>query len=311
MEKVKLFDIPILFIIFNRKAVTQSSFDAIKVIKPRKLYIASDGARDYIQGEKDIVEDTRKTILDMIDWECEVKTLFQTRNLGCGIGVYTAISWLFENEEKGIILEDDCVAQESFFHYADELLELYRLDERIAMIAGFNKVGTCYSESSYCFSKYKACWGWATWRRAWRNMDINMKWRESEDYNSILSNIGYQAKDIKYWKYRLKAIDKNYVSAWDWQWYFSISAQNQLSIFPKNSLISNIGFGADSTHTKSGNIENYKSKKELLFPLVHPNYIVPNIAFDNLFYKKNNSFYNRISTLTPRSIKNFIRRILN
>jgi len=305
------FNTPILFVIFNRKDVAVKSFKKIKELRPVKLYIACDGARDSVVGEKKLVENTRKAILELIDWDCELKTLFQENNLGCGLGVYTAINWLFENEEKGIILEDDCVARESFFLYVEELLVRYKDDARIGMISGFNQVNSAYNDFSYTFSKYKACWGWGTWRRAWVNMDLELNWTKSKDYNSIISNMGYLKKDFNYWKYRLKLINLKQVSAWDWQWYFSLASNNQLTIFPETSLISNIGFGASATHTSFGDKKILNTKCNIKFPLRHPQYIVPNIDFDRAFYKKNNTLFYILMRFIPIEFKNFIKRLLN
>lgn len=133
-------ELPILFIIFNRIETSIESFKQIRLFQPQKLYIASDGPRDEKKGEDLLVTQTREQILSLIDWECEVNTLFQDYNLGCGKGVFTAIEWFFSNVEYGIILEDDCIAQQSFFQYAYEMLIRYRTDERIGMIAGTNPI---------------------------------------------------------------------------------------------------------------------------------------------------------------------------
>ena len=105
------YNIPILFVIFKRPEVTQASFKKICAARPRKLYIVSDGARPDHEGEQELVEQTRKIVLDAIDWDCELHTDFRIENMGCGKGMYHAISWLFQNEEMGIVLEDDCVVQ--------------------------------------------------------------------------------------------------------------------------------------------------------------------------------------------------------
>ena len=210
-----MYDIPILFIIFRRKDVALQSFERIRRVQPSKLYIACDGARANVKGEKELVESTRKAIIDSIDWDCEVYTKFQTENLGCGIGVYTAINWFFNNEEEGIILEEDCVANSSFFIYVKELLERYGNDERIGMIAGTNPIKNIYMHDSYCFSKYAACWGWATWRRSWKNMKLNLDFL-NEHKKDVLLNRGFIGKDVSRWAYQLKLINNNRVSAWDW-----------------------------------------------------------------------------------------------
>ncbi|MBP3756584.1 MAG: hemolysin hemolytic protein [Prevotella sp.] len=302
-----MYNIPILFIIFRRKDIALTSFERIKSVKPARLYIACDGPRPDVEGEETLVEETRQAILDAIDWDCEVNTLFQKNNLGCSLGVYTAINWLFEHEEEGIILEDDCIANASFFAFVAEMLAKYRDDDRVGMIAGTNQIAKWPMQHSYCFSKYAACWGWATWRRAWKNIDINLSFFPKEKRN-ILKNRGYQGKDTDRWRYQIDMIEKQRVSAWDWQWYFSLAAQNQLCIFPKVNLISNIGNDQAATHTAFSNI--FIQSHELSFPLDHPKYVMPDDAFDHRFYKKENSLLAIVKRKTPYSIKQFIKHHL-
>ncbi len=301
------YDIPILFVFFNRPQIALQSFQVIKKVKPKRLYLASDAPRETKTGELELVEETRKLILDSIDWECDSKTLFQEKNLGCGLGVYTAINWLFENEEYGIILEDDCVVEPTFFSYMEEMLLRYATDERIGMIAGTNPVGDYVPITSYVFSRYKSCWGWASWRRAWANMDIEMKWRD-DNYESVLRNAGYCAWDYNGWKYKIKCIDRNVVSAWDWQWYFSLSAQNQLCIYPAKNLVSNIGTDANATHT-SGSAITLKTFS-LGFPLTHPKNVVPDSLFDKLFYEKSNTLIIKLKRLIPISLKKQLKNLI-
>jgi hypothetical protein len=302
------YDTPILFIFFCRKHIAIQSFERIRQLRPSKLYLACDGPRCHINGETDVVAKTRQAIIDSIDWNCQVMTLFQDTNLGCGMGVYTAINWFFENEEEGIILEDDCIANPSFFPFAAELLNKYRNDDRVGMIAGTNQIAKWPILYSYCFSKYAACWGWATWRRAWKNMDHNLSFFPTEKYN-ILKNRGYLGKDTDRWEYQVGMIKKQRVSAWDWQWYFSLAAQNQLCIFPKVNLISNIGNDASATHTAFSNV--FIKSHEITFPLNHPKYVMPDYAFDRRFYKKENSFLAVVKRRIPYSIKQFIKHHLH
>lgn len=306
-----MYEIPILFIIFKRKDVALQSFKQIRKVKPRKLYIAGDGARKNIDKEDSAVEETRRAITDAIDWECDVKTLFQKDNLGCCLGVYTAINWLFDNEEQGIIIEDDCVMRDSFFPFVEEMLIRYSNDTRIGMIDGANYLSKIEIPFSYGFSRYKSTNGWATWRRAWKLMDLDMSWRHSDFADSIIKNMGYKSKDVKYWKYRIKAVDLNDVSAWDWQWYFTLSAHNMLGIYPKYSLTTNIGFGVDATHTSERKMPSYYiSHKDLDFPLKHPKYMVPYQPFERAFYHNNNTLFNRIKQCFPFGFKNFIKKIV-
>lgn len=303
-----MYNTPVLFVIFNRPEIAYKSFLKIREAKPQKLYIAQDGARIDKEGEKELVLETRKRIMDLIDWPCDVQTLFQEQNLGCGKGVFTAISWLFENEEKGIVLEDDCVVNPSFFNFMEEMLEKYKDDQRIGMVAGSNLI-PAYKEnrSSYFFSRYKSCWGWGSWKRAWANMDLEMNWRK--DYlMDVVNNSGYYAKGQDKWLHQLKCIDTNYVSAWDWQWFFTLASQNQLCVYPSVNLVSNIGNDADATHTSFGTI-TYESY-ELEFPLREPLYVCPNERFDKTFWKEENTLRLRFQRLLPNALKTKLKIIL-
>lgn len=306
------FSIPILFIIFKRPQVALKAFEKIKSVHPKKLYIASDGPRMNVENEANLVKETRELITKQIDWDCEVHTCFRDENYGCSKSVSEAINWLFSYEEVGIVLEDDCVAQYSFFPFMEEMLTKYENDQRIAMVDGSNGVESQVDLPwSYCFSKYKQTNGWGTWKRAWKLMDLDMAWRKTLYEDSIVKNMGYCAKDIRYWKYRLKLIDANEVSAWDWQWYFTTASYNQLSIVPQCNLISNIGFGDGATHTTWGNVpESYKATKELTFPLKHPQYIMPYIPFDKAYYHRNNSLFYTIMRYTPLSLKHIVKKYI-
>lgn len=306
-----MYKIPILFVIFKRKEVSLRAFAQIKKVKPIKLYIACDGARPHVEGESEMVEATRKAILDTIDWECDVHTNFQKTNLGCGMGVFTAINWLFENEERGIVIEDDCVMRDSFFPFVEEMLERYADDTRIGLVDGANYLEHIDIPDSYVFSRYKSTNGWASWRRAWRLMDMDMSWRGTKYELSVIKNMGYKSKDVRYWKYRLKAVDLNDVSAWDWQWYFTLAANNMLGITPKYNLTTNIGFGEGATHTTEGSTPSqYISTRDLTFPLQHPKFVVPYQPFEQAFYHSNNTLFNRIKQLFPFWFKNVIKRMV-
>ena len=166
---------PILFLIFNRPETTKKVFSAIKEVQPPRLYIAADGPRSEQPDEADHCELAR-TIATKVDWDCEVKTLFRDQNLGIRIAVSQAIDWFFEQEPEGIILEDDCLPDQSFFWFCKELLEKYRNDTRIMHIGGTNfQFGKNRTNYSYYFSRYAHIWGWASWRRAWEYYDEKLK----------------------------------------------------------------------------------------------------------------------------------------
>ena len=149
---------PALFLVFNRPDTTARVFEALRAARPARLYVAADGPRPNREGEAARCDDVRR-IATQVDWPCKVTTLFRDRNLGCRIGVSTAIDWFFEHEEEGIVLEDDCLPSTSFFPYCAELLARYRHDERVMCVSGDNfQLGREVTQYSYYFSRNIHCW---------------------------------------------------------------------------------------------------------------------------------------------------------
>jgi hypothetical protein len=266
---------PVAFIIFNRPDTTKRVFEAIRQAKPPKLLVVADGPRANHTCDIENCAAAR-AIIDGVDWECEVLTNYSDVNLGCKLRVSSGLDWVFSEVEEAIILEDDCLPDPSFFPFCEELLERYRDDTRVAIISGNNLLGNRTSPYSYYFSKYPYIWGWATWKRAWKyyNLEINL-WTEIKSGN-WLENILTNKKAVKYWeKIFQNTYDGKATTIWDYQWTFACLINNFLSIVPNVNLISNIGFGQSSTHTKdSDNKLSNLPTQEVNFPLVHPPFMI-------------------------------------
>jgi hypothetical protein len=266
--------VPVLFIIFNRPDRALESFQSIKHYRPECLYLAADGPRNNKEGEQLLCEKTRETILNEIDWNCDIKKLFRNENLGCGKAVSGAISWMFETEEYGVIIEDDCLASDDFFTFCGELLPKYNDDERIAHIAGWIPVSFPKETNTYYFARQPEIWGWATWRRAWKNIDLEMEsWKTLRPKIFIRFPFFEACLHYYFWNnlYRSITKDKN-IHAWGYQWSIYIYMQNKLCILPNTSLVKNIGFGGENS-VHCNNADDPLAKIEagkLNFPLLHP-----------------------------------------
>jgi len=276
---------PVLFLIFNRPDTTQKVFDAIKKAKPKQLFVAADGPREGKEGEKDKCEQARK-VIEQIDWDCKVKTLFRDKNLGCKVAVSSAIDWFFENVKEGIILEDDCLPSQSFFWFCRELLEHYRDDTRIMTISGDNfQFDRKRGDGSYYFSKYPHIWGWATWRRAWKHYDINMKNFEEFKKEAQINNIFPIKQQQKYWTKIFQTVYEEKIDTWDYQWAYTCFINNGLCIMPNVNLVSNIGFSSNSIHTKDKSSTFSEMEAREITDIIHPNFILADQEADLLTSK--------------------------
>jgi hypothetical protein len=271
--------IPVLFVIFNRPDTAVESFQPVKRYRPDRLYIAADGARSEKEGEQALCDRTRSSILKEIDWNCEVKRLFRDENVGCGRGVPEAITWMFETEEYGAIIEDDCVVSDDYFRFCEELLPRYKNDERIAQITCFVPGLSKKETNAYYFTGYPEIWAWATWRRAWKNIDFEMKrWKQVR--LKIFKRFSFFEACIHWYLWRqtyLTFKKRRSPHAWDYQWSIYVFMQRKLCIEPYTNLVRNIGFGEASTHcADTDNPLAGAVPGVLIFPLVHPEVIQPN-----------------------------------
>ncbi|HAS85074.1 MAG TPA: nucleotide-diphospho-sugar transferase [Candidatus Yonathbacteria bacterium] len=274
-----MYQTPVLFIVFNRPDVAKQVFEAIRAIKPAKLYIAADGPRVHREGEAKLCEETRK-VTENIDWPCEVYRKYSDQNLGCKKGVSSAITWFFDNVEEGVILEDDCLPDPSFFSFCEELLSKYRNTEKVKMISGDNfQFGKMYGDVSYYFSNFPHIWGWATWRRAWQEYDIEMKSYPDFKKNNRIAQIFKDKKMQKYWLNLFDKLYANKIDTWDGQLVYSIYDNNGITILPNVNLVSNIGFGGNATHTKTDDIFS-KMPTGTISKIIHPDSIMVNKEAD-------------------------------
>jgi hypothetical protein len=302
---------PVLFIVFNRPGTTRQVFEAIRRAQPRQLFVAADGPRPDRVGEAARCEEVRK-IATSVDWDCEVKTLFRAENLGCGLGPKTAIDWFFENVEKGIILEDDCLPHPSFFLFSEEMLNYYSEDKRISSISGTNLVvNETNFEYSYIFSCYAGIWGWATWKRAWRNYDYNVANWDNPYVRILFESCKKDISEIKFYSSILdQTRNAESVTWWDYQWLFSIIINSSFVVVPKVNLVSNIGFGADATHTfdSSSRFSNLDTGA-ISFPISHPPVVMADSRYDTRLSdvmfgrEKKNNFWKNILNLIRNKIQ--------
>lgn len=271
---------PVLFLIFNRPDTTERVFNEIREAKPSRLYVAADGPRLNRQDEILLCTEAL-SFLSKIDWECKVETLIRTNNLGCKNAVSSAIDWFFEHEEEGIILEDDCLPAKSFFYYCDTLLEKYRDDTRIRHIAGANlHNGKKWGEASTYFTNQTHVWGWATWKRVWKDYDKDLKIYKEEEVAEKLGHVFTDRFVIEEWTRIFKELKAGKIDTWDFQLAFLNFFNHGLSVNPNVNLITNIGFRPDATHTLAAESPYANLPLEEISEITYPKYILPEKSAD-------------------------------
>jgi hypothetical protein len=269
---------PVAFFIFRRPETTARVFEVIRKARPRRLLIVADGPRN--DDERARCEAAR-AIVEQVDWDCEVLRNYSDSNLGLRKRMSSGLDWVFEQCAEAIILEDDCLPDITFFRFCQELLEKYRDEPRVMHISGDCFAPDASQHVSYAFLRFPHVWGWATWSRAWRHYDVDLRdWQTDSGKTAFLERFSTRAQRA-YWKNVLQSIVDGKINTWDFQWSFACIRQNGLSICPALNLVTNIGFGSDATNTVDDTVHlSNLEMKSISFPLRHPAEIAVDAAVD-------------------------------
>ena len=241
--------------------------------KPPILYLISDGPRSHVKGEDELCVELR-ALVENLPWECPVETIYSEENLGCGKRVSTGITEVLKKEESVIILEDDVLPHIDFFRFCDELLSYYWNDESVYMVSGLQRHEKMGDNNGYVFNFHTLIWGWATWRRAWKNYiyDYSTYFKDKE-YISSLVSMRYRdsIKDAEQIVGNMCDLSKQY-NSWSSQWVLCQIRNRGYCISPNWNLVENLGFDSKSTNLKNLDdhwASGYKGYS-FDFPIRHP-----------------------------------------
>ncbi|MHC5717964.1 MAG: glycosyltransferase family 2 protein [Nostoc sp.] len=263
--------VPVVLIHFNRPDYTAQVWESIRQAQPQQLWVIADGPRPHVPKDIEYCQAAR-AIVETVDWPCEVMKNYASENWGCGKRVFSGLSWVFDQVEEAIILEDDCLPNPTFFPFCTELLARYRFDPRILLISGRNDLGQWKSDQqSYHFSHYGSIWGWASWQRAWKLCDPSLKSFDSTTILQTLSEVLADSEQVNYRFWLYENILNGRINSWDIQWAFARLLHQGLEIAPSVNLVKNLGFDPQATHTKKeDDLRAEIISRSMQFPLQHP-----------------------------------------
>jgi len=272
-------DVNVLIIFFVRDEVLKQTFEAVKKARPRRLLLWQDGPRKNRPNDMEGIERCRKIVED-IDWDCEVYTKYHEENFGCDPSTFYAQKWAFSLFDKCIILEDDMVANRSFFLFCHELLEKYECDERINHICGVNFLEV-YEDcpNDYLFAR-NGTGAWASWRRVAQGWDENYTFLDKAYY---LKNLDTPEKKALYRATYKTALQRRTTGKAYWESIlgFDCMLNNRVVIIPKYNMVSNIGLTENATHGANPKLMPKKVRAlfdmkvyDLVNEIVHPEYVV-------------------------------------
>ncbi|MGM0562554.1 MAG: glycosyltransferase family A protein [Pseudomonadota bacterium] len=305
---------PVAYIVFNRPQHTAQTFAVLREQRPSQLFIIADGPRPGHPTDAERCAAVRE-IVEQVDWPCKVHRHYAESNMGLKQRVSSGLYWVFSQVERAIVLEDDCVAHPDFFRFCDALLDKYADDERVSVITGNNfQNGQHRGEGSYYFSKYNHCWGWASWRRAWDLYEANIpfwsEWSQSHDWIEKTPD----PVERKYWTRIFNRVEAGEIDSWAYPWTASVWYVGGLTATPNVNLVSNIGFGRESTHTSSGDSPLAAMGTKPLGGMVHPDKVsrdefADRYVFDHILGGKNRRLPQSLFRLPRRAAGYLYRKV--
>lgn len=304
---MSMFNMPVVYMLFNRPRHTRETFAAIRALQPARLFIVADGPRSGHANDRDRCREVR-SIVEAIDWPCEVHRNYADHNLGLKRRISSGLDWVFATVDRAIVLEDDCLPHPDFFPFCAELLERYADDGRVWVITGNNfQGGRKRGEASYYFSRYNHCWGWATWRRAWQHCRVDLpfwpEWKNSAAWRRTLPD----KVENQYWTAIFDKVWRGEIDSWAYPWTASTWYHQGLTATPNVNLVTNIGFGPEATHTIAG--EDCPGLAILpLGELTHPHQVKQNLKADRYVFDYE---FGGIEKRLRRRLANRVKAVVN
>lgn len=273
------FDTPVVLFFFNRPKHLERVFARVREVQPRDLLLVADGPRSGRPDEAEICEQTRAVVAD-VDWPCRVVRCYADENMGCRDRIASGIREAFARFESAIFLEDDCLPELSFFPYCKALLDHYHGDQDVAFISGTRFIRLPAPEGlvSYQFCSMPLVWGWASWRRAWEGYDEMMQgWPEDEaairvKLKQIAQPLGPTVSErvVNSVVSAMSNCHNKLLNTWDQPLAYHLLKRDLKCIIPRTNMVTNLGFGALSTHSATISNQADLKSSEIKMPLVHP-----------------------------------------
>jgi glycosyltransferase A (GT-A) superfamily protein (DUF2064 family) len=237
--------VPIILITYNRPWHTSQVLKALEEHNIQNLIIFSDAAKT--DGEIEGVSETRK-LIETIKWT-KPDIVYQKENQGLAKSIVSAVNYAFDNADRMILLEDDCVPQKYFFYFISECLKRFENTREVFGITGYTIPLPDAILSSYRFDHYFCqrigSWGWATWKRAWRyhENDLASLAKKVSQSNIDITQCG---NDIPVMLQKL--LEGRLTDVWTLNWVLTVYLYGGCYVYPTRSHIENIGMDGSGIH---------------------------------------------------------------
>jgi len=240
--------VPVVVFIYRRDDHLQRVLRGIRTYRPSRVFCFADTWEKGNENGKNQCLRARATLRAGIDWPCRLEMRCALKKLGLKKNVETGLTHVFRKVPHAIVLEDDCVPTREFFRFCEEGLREHKNDPKVMSISGscFLPSNTVVNAGAY-LSQYPHCWGWATWRSAWKRYSSQYS---AKTMTRVLEKQSFGQKEKKHWRRVIQQMQSGQISSWAYLWMFAHWQSGSRSLNPTSNLVNNIGFDASAENTK-------------------------------------------------------------
>lgn len=238
---------PIALFVYKRPEHTGRVLDYLsrcRGVSKSTLFVFSDGAKkpeDII-----LVEQTREVVKN-IRWDGRVHMIESPVNKGLANSIISGVTSLVNEYGRVIVLEDDLLVAPHFLEYMNLSLECYTLEDKVLQISGHMFPVEIAAKEDAVFMPLTTSWGWATWKRAWGLFDAEASGYEILLKDKMLRKCFNLNGSYPYTEMLIRQMEGK-VDSWAIRWYWSFFKAGGLCLYPKVSLVYNIGMDGSGTH---------------------------------------------------------------
>lgn len=264
---------------YNRVAKLKSCIEALlknPECATSDIVFFSDGPKKA--SDIQAIQEVRDYIDQLQGFRSVVKH-YREHNLSTGPNFRTGLTYLSENYERFIIVEDDLIVSPNYLKFLSDALEFYKDDQSVFCVTAYVfplNIGD-YPYDTLVYKRF-CSYGWGGWgnrfsKVIWDEDELNKLMHTSPGFKKRLNAEGYDLVRM------LKKQINGTISTWDIQMQTHVAENRLKVIYPTLSKVSNIGFDEQSTNTSGINylITPLDSGKQQTFKFTPSNHIVPEL----------------------------------
>lgn len=258
---------PIALFVYNRPAHTKATLDSLFRCEgslESELYIFCDGAKGL---EDEAAVNEVRTLVRSKDWCKSVHVIERAENLGLAESIINGVTKIVDRYGRVIVLEDDLILSSQFLNFMNDALETYKDIERVMHISGYIFPVEGELPETF-FYRITTCWGWATWRRAWKFFEADAK-KSLLDVKSSGRSDEFDVDGYYQYVKMLEAQVESKLDSWATRWYASVFLKEGLCLHPGLSLVNNIGLDSSGIHCGTTDIFEVEVNEKRIGDFTH------------------------------------------